>query len=667
MKCFGRVVRQALSHRITFVLSVFCALGVAVLWGGNITAVYPLVEVVLDGKSATQWIEGEIADSEQTLDALTRQETINETSLGTARDGSAGQEARHALSQTQIRIKAEQTALDRYRWVQPYLAAYAPSDAFRTLLVVCLLLMVGTLFKSGFRIAGQILVSRLAHQTEFELRKEFFRRTLRLDLASFNEKGRGDLIARFTSDLHYLTSGIQTLIGPAIREPLKAVACLAGAAYISWRLLLLTLIVAPIAGFLINRLAQSLKRANRRALIELAGIYETLGETFGSMTIIKAFTMESQQRRGFHQSAKEFYRKSMKIARYNSLVSPLTEIMGMGMIVLAILAGGYLAIEQQTHLFGFLKISNRPLDRGSLMLFYAMLAGVSDPARRLSNLFGSLQQASAAGDRVFEMLDREPAISDPPRPVPLPHLSRELRFENVSFAYNADQPVLRDIDLVVSAGETIAVVGPNGCGKSTLAGLILRLYDPCEGHVSINGVDLCNVRLRDLRQRIGVVTQEAMLLNDTVAENIRYGKPTATNAEVIAAAKQTHAHSFIQEKLANGYNTLVGPGGCLLSGGQRQRIALARAILRDPEILILDEATSQIDVESEHLIHDVLSTFTKGRTTILITHRTSSLDLADRIIVMDQGTIEDIGPRDALLARCDLFRRLCNTGLREIA
>jgi ATP-binding cassette subfamily B protein/subfamily B ATP-binding cassette protein MsbA len=418
---------------------------------------------------------------------------------------------------------------------------------------------------------------------------------------------------------------------------------------------------------LISVLAKSLKRANRRALTELAGIYETLGETLGSMKIIKAFTMESQQRRRFHTSAKEYYRKSMKIAKYDSLVSPVTEIMGMGMIVLAILAGGYLSIERQTHLFGFLKISDRPLDKGDLMLFFAMLAGVSDPARRLSNVFGQLQRAAAASDRVFEMLDREPKIADPVRPRLLPVLSRALYFDGVSFAYDTKNAVLSDIDLSIAAGETIALVGPNGCGKSTLAGLVTRFYDPDVGRVTIDGVDLRDVRLRDLRQRIGVVTQEALLLNDTVAENIRYAKPAATDEEVIAAAKQAHAHRFIETKLADGYATLVGPGGGRLSGGQRQRIALARAILRDPEILILDEATSQIDVESERLIHEVLADFTRHRTTILITHRTSTLALADQIVVLDKGRILDSGTREQLLARCDLFRRLCHTGLRESA
>ena len=399
---------------------------------------------------------------------------------------------------------------------------------------------------------------------------------------------------------------------------------------------------------------------------EMTQIFSILEECLQGIKVVKAFTMERFERRRFHTVSRNYFLKAMRIARYDALTRPLTEILGILTISTAMLAGAYLVLNQETHLFG-LRMSDGPLSLSALLVFYAMLAGVSDPARKMSEVFSRIQRAAAAGDRIFQVMDRRPEIVDPPRPKALARHRQNLVFDDVSFYYHAGQSVLERVSLHIHFGETVAVVGPNGCGKTTLVSLIPRFFDPVSGAVRLDGIDLREVRLRDLRRQIGLVTQETLLFDDTVYNNIRYGSPHADRADVIRAAEQAHAHRFIEEKLPQGYDTCVGPRGSLLSGGQRQRIALARAILRDPPLLILDEATSQIDLESEQLIQKVLERFIRQRTTIIITHRLGTLALADRIVVMDAGRILDIGQHDELIRRCDVYRRLHALQFRETA
>jgi ATP-binding cassette subfamily B protein/subfamily B ATP-binding cassette protein MsbA len=555
---------------------------------------------------------------------------------------------------------------EHFAWIAPAAHRWLPTTPFGTLIVVCLFVIVVTVVKGLFRIWNGIAVSRLGCQIGYDLREQFYSKVLRLDMSNFTEAGRGDIMNRCTTDLNSIGSGVQRLFGQALLEPLEVLVCLGIAAYISWQLLLLTLFIAPVAGFSIHWLGKALKRTHKKAMQELSVIYETLSETLGGIKLIKAFTMEIAETSKFGKSSNALYRKQMRIATYNAIVSPLVETLGIIMVLIASVMGGYLVLGQHTHILG-IRISDIPLTHGDMSIFFAMLAGMSDPARRLSGEFSNIQQAVAAADRVYEILDREQKVVEVANPVALPVLRRSLKFENVSFQYHAEKPVLRGVTLDVKAGETIAIVGPNGCGKTTLLQLLPRFYDPAGGRITIEGNDIKDVALNELRQRFGLVSQEILMFNDTVENNIRYGKPNATMAEIEAAARSAHAHTFITEKLPEGYQSLVGPGGSRLSGGQRQRISLARAILRDPEILLLDEATSQIDIESEQLIFEVLEKFSRDRTTFMITHRTSMISLADRVVVMDQGRIVDAGSHSELVGRCDLYRRLCHFGYRESA
>lgn len=656
MNGFSRAVRLALRHRVTFAASVVCALGVGAFWGVNIGMAFPFVKVLFQGQSLQQWVRHEIEDAE----AIIEEKKQEIAALGEQLDEASKAEApslRAKLSLAEARIEAEHKAIARCRRWQPWIDQYLPATPFQTVAFLVAFLLVGTLAKDLFLIAHTVLIARLAQLGTFQLRKLFYRRTLQMELHTFGREGTADLMSRFTNDMNAVADGMAVMFGKVVREPLKMVACFGGAAWICWRLLLLSLIVAPVAGLLIRWLAKTLKRANRRAMEEMAQLYNVLEETFRGIKIVKAFTRERQERRRFHQNSKEYYKKAMRIARYDSLTRPISEIMGILTICLALLAGAYLALQGETHLLG-IRMSSRPLSLASLLAFYGLLAGAADPMRKLSDVFTRLQTAAAACDRIYSKLDREPAIQDPPRPRRIGRHRRDLVFDRVGFSYQAGQHVLKDVNLHVRFGETIALVGPNGCGKSTLVNLVPRFADPVNGEIRLDGVPLKEMTVRDLRRQIGIVTQETLLFNDTVLANIGYGKPWATEEEVVEAAKRAQAHRFIEEELSEGYQTLVGPAGSRLSGGQRQRVALARAILRDPAILILDEATSQVDLQSEQLMQRALEEFSKDRTTILITHRLGVLTMADRVVVMEDGRILDVGRHEELLARCELYHRL---------
>ncbi|MFM2093015.1 MAG: hypothetical protein RIS70_139 [Planctomycetota bacterium] len=657
MSDFFRVLKLAGRYRMTLA-GIFCSsLIVAVLWGANIGIVYPFVEVVFEGKSLHDWVDQKLETSQKKIDELDR---------SLAESAAASEEDKQARRMNQVRLEAERQVVAGLEMLRPWIYDYLPRSPFRTLVVVVLTMLAGTLVKDAFLVADMVLVERLVQMVMFDLRKICFRGMLRMDVNEFGDKGTSSLMSRLMNDAGNVANGLNQLFGNAIREPLKMISCLVLAAMISWQLLLFSLLLAPLAGYLIRRLAQSLKRANRRGMEEMSRLYGVANESFNSIQTVKAFTMERHERLKFHLTAKQFLKRSTRIVFYNSLIKPITEVLGISVICLALITGAYLTLTQEMYIFG-IRMCDRPLDPKMLLVFYGLLAGICDPARRLSEVFSSIQGAVAASERVFSFLDSPPTIVDPPQPRPFPSAFRRLVFNKLHFRYTPEKPVLEGIDLEIRSGETIAIVGGNGCGKSTLVNLIPRFLDPVAGTVQLDDVSVREFRVKDLRSAVGVVTQQAQLFDDTVMNNIRYGSLGASDDEVIEAAKKAHAHQFIVEKLEEGYATRVGQSGCKLSGGQRQRIALARAILRDPQILILDEATSQIDLESEQLIHKVLERFVHGRTAIMITHRLSTLALADRILVMDAGKIVDLGRHEELIGRCEIYRRLHEIQFRQTA
>ena len=656
---------MALKYRWSLVVSFGCSLAVAILWGANIGAVYPFIEVIFNGKSFHEWVDGEYETAIVAKNELIEQNEILKGELAEA-DPKRGDEINAQIRRNKAAIKAEQKKADRAEWLAPWIKDYLPSGAFETLLVLTIFLVIGTVFRGLFLMANMILVARVGSRTVLDLQNEFFDKTLQLELQAIGKKGTGDLVGRIRGETGAIGTAITTLFGKTLREPLKMTACLAGAALVNWRLLVLSMLVCPLAIFVMLSLARLAKRANKKAVEESARLMNRLFQAVTYIKIVKAFTMEQHEHDRFRTVARDVYKKGMKIARYVALARMNNELLGICVICCSLLAGGYLVLNEKTVLFG-ITMCTTPMTVSQMMLFYAFLIGVSDPMRKMADVYTMIQGGIVAADRVFPMIDQVPSITNPAKPVKVPPQPIKITFDQITFGYDKKNPVVKDVTFEVPAGSSLGIVGANGCGKSSMVNLLPRFFDPQKGTIKFNDVDIKNFTLKDLRLAIGYVTQQTMLFNDTIMNNIRYGTPEATEAQVIHAAKQAHAHKFIMSNHKKGYDATTGEHGGKLSGGQRQRLALARAILKDPPVLLLDEATSQIDPESEQLIHKTLAEFIRNRTTILITHRLSTLDLVDQIMVMEHGSILDMGTHEELMQRCDTYRRLRTNVLSDAA
>ena len=512
-----------------------------------------------------------------------------------------------------------------------------------TLLIVALM----TVLRNFLRFCQEYLVRSVVLESIVDLRCENYDVALRLPTTFFAREGTSDTTSRFIQDTGEVARGMSTLFGKTLVEPAKAIATLTMAMLLSWEMTLMAMVVGPVAYVLIRKLGKTMKKATRRALEGWSSMLAVLEETLSGIRVVKAYTMEDVERKRFSNVNQRLLKQQKRIARAEAIVAPSIEAMGITAAMAAVALAGYRVLSGQ-------------LDTEIFIGWMAMLMAMFDPIRKLAKVSTVFQRADAAAHRVFQLQDQpqEKCAKDAPD---LPIHAKSIEFSDVNFRYpGAGEDSLHNINLTINHDETIAIVGPNGSGKTTLASLIPRLIDPSDGTVTIDGLDVCTHSLLSLRKQIAVVTQETVLFNATIGENIAYGTKSPDQEAVVASAKRAFIHEFISE-LPDGYDTMVGQRGATLSGGQRQRITIARAILRDPVILIFDEAMSQVDSESEHRIHKAMEEFSEGRTTILIAHRFATVLSADRIVVIDGGKIQDVGPHAELLERCTLYKHLYRT------
>ncbi|HEY5750988.1 MAG TPA: ABC transporter ATP-binding protein [Chryseolinea sp.] len=515
----------------------------------------------------------------------------------------------------------------------------------KALMFICVAIVITRFLGNLFIYMERMAASRIKVDVVRNMRMHIFRNATLLHIGYFNDQRKGDLISRFTNDVSEVENAVVNSLKFVLKEPITIILSFVALFTISPQLTLFSLLLLPVMGGL---LAEIVKRLKRKAVLSqesLGRIVNILDETLGGMRVVQAFNARNFILKKIDQET-AFHRKvNLSIARKNELASPVSEILGVVIVASILYFGGSLVLSNEYD-----------LSPGAFLVFIGIFANIIQPAKNFSNGITSLQKGTVSAQRIFALIDEEPAVKNKPGAQTLVSFERDIVFRDVVFAYDRE-PVLKNINLTIEKGKTIALVGSSGGGKSTLADLVPRFYDPTGGDILLDGISLRDYELESLRKQIGVVTQESILFNDTIFNNIAFGMDDAREEDVINAAKVANAHEFITQT-EHGYNTLIGERGSKLSGGQRQRLSIARAVLKNPPILILDEATSALDSESERLVQDALTNLMKNRTSIVIAHRLSTIQHADEIVVIQQGQILERGRHDVLIQGNGLYKKL---------
>jgi ABC-type multidrug transport system fused ATPase/permease subunit len=603
---FFRACRFLWPYRAKVVVSIICAFGTGAFTASGLAMLLPLLNVLVEGQTVRQFVDKQL-EGRETVPAW----------LGLA---------------------------DRA-------ADLVPTDPVHAIATLFGVVFVLGLLGSTTRFFQEFLSDTCAISAINDIRRRLYHHTLHLPLSYFTRHGTGDLTARLVTDAQSLQDGFKTVLGKAIQEPITAVFALGVAMFIDWRLTMFIIVFTPVMVVVIRKLGTKVRRAMRASLEKNSLMLSQIESTLAGVRVVKSAAAEPHERRRYREIMETLRHEQFRMARYEAWSTPTLEMLGL-------LAAGSVLIFAS-----YLVFRTDSLSPTSFITLMMCLVAIAEPLRRISKLNNVLQRSNAAAQRVFELLDTpvEPAMQQEDRPgdpAAPDRFERSISFDEVSFTYAGGKHLALDrVSLHVAKGQSIAVVGRNGSGKTTLLSLLPRFFEPDSGVIRIDGVDIRDWPVRRLRRMVGIVTQEAIIFPGTIAQNIAYGRPQASREQIVNAARRAYAHEFIDQK-PQGYDTPLDGLGGGLSGGQRQRINIARAILRDTPILVLDEATSQVDAESEHLIQQAVGALMKDRTTFVIAHRFSTILSADLIVVMDQGRVVATGRHEQLIESCETYRQL---------
>ncbi len=604
MKQYIRLVKFVLPHIWVLARAVACMLASSVFSGVSMGMIIPLVDNVITGKNIA-------VPHAEMLPAFVRNliETVN---------------------------------------------AMGPMELLNRMSVI---FVVMWLLKNFFEFCQTYFMNDVSQRVIMDVKNIIYRKLLTLSMDFYSKNATGRLMSRVTYDAAIIRDSISTGLTDLFYQPIQLLIYI-GMLFtvkiyfsISWFLILVSLVLFSLVIYPVVRIGKKLKAISKKSQEQMADITATLQETISGIRVVKAFSMEGYEARKFENQNQNFYKLSMKSIKRMAVVSPITEFVGIACVSIILWIAGK-------------DIVSGELSAGAFIMFLASLMSIMRPIKRLTNVYSINQQAMAAAARIFETIDTRPSVDDKPGAPDLPRIKNMVAYENVSFRYNEEKDVLKGTNITVRVGDIAAFVGPSGMGKTTLVNLLPRFYDVTVGAVKIDGVDIRDVTLKSLLGQIGIVTQETILFNDTVAANISYGSSDKDRESVIKAAKIANAHDFIM-KMPDGYDTIVGERGFRLSGGEKQRLAIARAVFKDPPILILDEATSQLDTESEILVQEAIDRMMKGRTVFVIAHRLSTIKHASTIYVLDKGSVVERGSHEELLEKSGLYKRLYDMQFRD--